>query len=506
MILRSDQLERRELEADVVVIGAGPAGLAVASRLATVGRRVVVLESGALDPKTDADAACAQVDGGLPYFDLAECRPRGLGGSTGLWGGWCEPLSDMDFQTRPGLTETGWCLSRDDLEPYYRLARSFCGIPEGTSSRLWRRADEPSVRDSPFDVQCFPVLGPRQLGRRHAHLFDGEKVDLLLDATVIRIATASDGASVEHVVVGSASGNLVVRGRQFVLAAGGIETARLLLASTSTAWPNGIGNAYDLVGRCFMDHPHVDAMRLRGDAELLDVEFFLERSAGTTLDGEPMAAAGTLVLSDDLCKAEGIGRIQLFIEPAGGHIEHPLPRVWRGQPFRPPRQSPGDDELTVITGSEQMPNRRSRVLLGEATDRFGVPLPVLNWELTDVDHRTVCVGVEAVRDLLLALGAKSVRRRIQRGTWPRDTLGGPHHLGTARMAASSTDGVVDGDCGVHGIDNLFVAGGAVFPTAGYAPPTLTIIALAQRLADHLAGASYLTPPNIDAPGQRLDSE
>src|SRR5690606_5002356 len=141
-------------------------------------------------------------------------------------------------------------------------------------------------------------------------------------ATVTRITATQDGSSVKHVVAGSSSGDVVVSGSQFVLATGGIETARLLLASTSTAWPNGVGNAHDLVGRCFMAHPHVDAMRLHGDAEFLDVEFFLERSAGTTLDGEPMAAAGTLVLSDEVCKAEGIGRIQLFIEPAGGHTEH----------------------------------------------------------------------------------------------------------------------------------------------------------------------------------------
>src|SRR5690606_11130708 len=227
-------------------------------------------------------------------------------------------------------------------------------------------------------------------------------------ATVTRITATQDGSSVKHVVAGSSSGDVVVSGSQFVLATGGIETARLLLASTSTAWPNGVGNAHDLVGRCFMDHPHVDAMRLHGDAELLDVEFFLERAAGTTLDGEPIAAAGARVLPDPVCMAAGIGSIRRLTQPAGAHTARPPPRVWRGRRCQLRRQSPGDGELTVITGSEQVPNRRSRVVLGRATDRYGVPLPILNWELTDVDHRTVGVGVEAVRDLLIALGAKGV--------------------------------------------------------------------------------------------------
>jgi choline dehydrogenase-like flavoprotein len=110
---------------------------------------------------------------------------------------------------------------------------------------------------------------------------------------------------------------------------------------------------------------------------------------------------------------------------------------------------------------------------------------MLQWRLAEVDHRTARVGVEAARELLVRLGAKNIRRRLRRAGWPIDTLGGPHHLGTARMGRSPSDGVVDRNCRVHGICNLFVAGGATFPRSGYAPPTLTMLALAFRLSDHL---------------------
>jgi choline dehydrogenase-like flavoprotein len=494
LILRGNQLEQRKLDADIVVVGAGPAGLAVAWRLSKADGRVLVLDSGGLDPQVDSDAANGRTLGPLPYFDLAQCRPRGLGGSTGLWGGWCEALDDLDFQARPGFVETGWCFTREDLEPYYRVARSFCGIPDATSSRPWRWADAPIVRDSPFYVRSFPVLGPRQLGRRHANLFNGERIDLVLDATAVRIATNADGTSVDHIAIQTPGGSLEVSGGLFVLAVGGIETARLLLASVSAAWPDGLGNANDLVGRFFMDHPHVDAMRLCADVKVMDTEFFLERTAGLTVDGEPMAAAGALVLSDEVCTAERIGRIQLFIEPAGGHTKHPLSRVWRDRPFQPAQQAPGNDTLAVITSSEQVPNRCSRVVLGGTKDRYGVPLPLLDWELANVDHRTVRVGTDLIENLILALGAKNIQKRIRHELWPLDTLGSPHHLGTARMAHSSAHGVVDPDCRVHGVRNLFLAGGAVFPTSGYAPPTLTIVALALRLGDYLMDAGYLTPP------------
>jgi choline dehydrogenase-like flavoprotein len=481
---------RRRLQADVVVIGAGPAGLAVASRLAAAGRSVLVLESGGLDPAPDPDAARAASRGPLPYFDLIECRPRGLGGSTGLWGGWCEPLGELDFEARPGLPGSGWCLARSDLEPYYQQARSFCAIPDSRPFRAWRREHEPCVSRSHFEVRSFPVVGLSPLGRRYVGLFDGDGADLLLHATATRIAVSADGAVVDHLVVATPGGNLVATGNAFVLATGGVEIPRLLLASTSPGWPDGLGNGHDLVGRFFMEHPHVDAMRLSGDPALLDVQFFLERETGwAALDGTPLGAAGALVLSEAACRTERVGRIQLFIEPAGGHTEHPIPRRWRDRPLRLRSRAPRAGELAVIAVTEQAPNRDSRVVLGEAIDRHGMPLPVLHWTLTDADLRTLHFGVEAVREVLQGLGAIRVRRRAGR-SWPMDTLGGAHHLGTARMADTPDAGVVDRQCRVHGTHNLFIAGGAVFPTSGYAPPTLTIVALALRLGDHLVASDH----------------
>lgn len=482
----SPGLKAREQAADVVIVGAGPAGLAVATQLATDKLSVLVLDSGGREPAPDHDAGRGRVDGRLPYFDLSACRPRGLGGSTGLWGGWCEPLSELDFQPRPGLPGTGWCITRRDLEPHYRQARAFCGIPDTTPSRPWGRAEEQCVRDSPFDPISFPVLGPRQLGRRHEHIFTSDRTDLILNATATRVVTTPDGKRVDHLLVSTPGGAVAMAANRFVLAAGGIENARLLLSSTSTAWPDGVGNEHGLVGRNFMEHPHIDAMRLRGDQAAFDVDFFLERHAGTTIDGEPMAAAGALVLSEEACRTARIGRVQLFIEPAGNHVVHPLPRRWQGRALRLNRPRVAGDDLTVIVATEQLPNPNSRITLSDTRDRFGVPLPVLHWDLTDLDHRTAHVGVDAVRPLLHHLGARDVRRRLPRAGWLMDTLGGPHHLGTARMSGKPTDGVVNADCRVREVENLFVAGGAVFPTSGYAPPTLTIIALALRLADHLA--------------------
>lgn len=486
IIQASADLARRELGADVVIIGAGPAGLAVASRVAAAGGRALVLESGGYEPEPDRDAGRASAAGNLPYFDLSDCRPRGLGGSTTLWGGWCEPFDAFDLETRSISDETGWCVSAAALEPYYDRSLVFCGIPKVMPKRQWGRADELRSGDWPFELREFAVLGPRQLGYSHAHLFIDGALDLVLGATVTHIGTTAGGTVVDHLVAATPAGHVVVSGNRFVLAAGGIETARLLLCSSSKAWPTGAGNEHDLVGRCFMEHPHVDAMRLRGDPALFDLDYFQERKAGTALDGKPMAAAGCLLLSEAGCRTHQVARVQLFIERAGGHRQHELPRLWNGRRLQLPARDVGTDEFAVIVATEQVPNRSSRIVLGDIRDAHGMPLPILEWKLNETDHRTAVTGVELLRPFLIHLGARDLRRRMQQDRWPLDTLGAPHHLGTARMARSSRDGVVNEHCRIHDMKNLFVAGGAVFPTAGHAPPTLTIIALALRLGDHLA--------------------
>ncbi|MYW10167.1 GMC family oxidoreductase [Streptomyces sp. SID2563] len=473
------------LEADVVVVGAGPAGMAVASGLIEAGRHVLVLDSGAFRPAPDPDLGGGRIEGGNPYYNLAACRPRGLGGSTTLWGGWIEPLDPIDFEDRPEVTgASGWCLDHAELAPYYTEALAFCGVPDKVDLRSWKRQDEARAAGSPLESRCFPALGAVQLGHRHAGMFTTGRADLLLDATVTRIVTSPDGSSVDHLVVASPKGECRVTGGSFVLAAGGFETPRLLLASANGQWPEGLGNGHDIVGRYFMEHPHVDILRFRGNAADFDLGFFAGEPAGTSRDGQPMSTTGALMLSDDACRAAGVGRAQLFLEEVGAHTQHRIAVEHRDRPVHLKQSVPAtSDELALVAVTEQIPHRDSRVVLGEDRDRYGVPKPVVHWELTDTDHRTVDVAAAAARDLLHTLGATEAR--IRPNAWSLDTVGGPHHLGTTRMADSPSEGVVNSDSRVHDVTNLYIAGGSTFPTGGYAPPTLTVVALSLRLAHHL---------------------
>lgn len=149
-------------------------------------------------------------------------------------------------------------MSELDLQLGYQRARRFLGIPEDLSLPLWRWAEEPSVRECGLQARTFPVLGPRQLGHRHSALFAGESVHLRLGVTVTRLVMSQSGKEVDHIVGFRADGAEVrISAGAYVLAVGGIEVPRLLLASADTRWPDGVGNDGGLVGRCFMEHPHL---------------------------------------------------------------------------------------------------------------------------------------------------------------------------------------------------------------------------------------------------------
>lgn len=312
-----------------------------------------------------------------------------------------------------------------------------------------------------------------------------------------------------------------VRAKYFVLAAGGIENPRLLLLS-NTVHPAGLCNDGDLVGRFFMEHPTVSA----GTVEAVDWQALHDVFSPGMIDGRLVETG--LVLSPALQRSrECLGAVvstrlvadrdstQALRELVWALRHHRLPgqragwvrnpvlrerartvfrdplgvganllRHWMGKPKRFKI-----DSFYLEVRTEQEPNPESRVTLGAAKDALGQPRAHVHWELTERDLRTIRVAAETFDCELrrLGLGELRIAPWLEAGdrTFPADLVGGHHHMGTTRMSESPRTGVVDPDCRAHGIDNLYLAGSSVFPTAGYVNPTPTLLALSIRLADHL---------------------
>lgn len=468
-----------ELEAEVCVIGAGPAGALLAEALARRGVRTLLVESGpplgaARDPRL-AGLDAYEVVGPLAY-PLAASRFRGCGGTSNLWTGTCPRLRPDDFAPH-GCTppDAPWPIAYADLEPYYEAAEAALRVRgvDGLAAAPPRRApfprplrwEVPNLRRLAgraavaLPLQPLPYSDDRGrpvnvAARQVAAFAAAPHAALLTGHTVRRLQC--DGDRVDGVLVQALGGPpRRLRGRCYVVACGGVESARLLLLSRAAGWPDGLGNRDDLVGRFFMEHPVVAIGRgtVPGNWNRWSAH---ER------------AASEQVVAD--ARRRGLGAVRLRL------VARPAPWAWR----RPVAALRGL-ELEVRAEIEMTPDAANRVTLSAARhDAFGDPGACLALRFGAADQRTIAFAIAAVRRLLAACDATDVTIEPRRPPiWMH------HHLGTCRMGDDPRTSVVDRHLRVHGLDNLYVAGSAPFVTAGVSNPTLTIAALSLRLADRL---------------------
>lgn len=445
---------RIDRTADIVIVGAGPAGVVLARELAGFAD-VLVIEAGGGDA---VPWLLEGESGGLDYH-LETARARQLGGSSTLWAGYCAAFGPEDFASRSWLPLSGWPIGPDDLAPFHLGASEAMGVTPRTDDD----AGPGALRTGRWTF----AKATRRFADEVPALADRPGVDVLLHASVVDIDLTPGHDSVRGVTVRTPDGRAgAIRCRQLILACGGIETPRLLLAANRQV-PDGIGNAGGMVGRCFMEHPHrtLQGVRLR------NVELF-ERSASR------------------MPAADGHDEMLNFSLPAEVRDRHGLLNA-RAHAFR--LASMAEDEAPLLgLMMEQAPNPASRITLSHRTDRVGLPLARLDWALGTIDHKSFIATAEAV-------GAELERAGLARVTGPEDPDAAVgyccHQLGTTRMSDDPAAGVTDRDCRVHGIDNLFVAGGSVFATSSWANPTFMALALALRLAHRLKHGAAHTARN-----------
>jgi choline dehydrogenase-like flavoprotein len=500
------------LEADICIVGAGPAGIALATALSGTGRRIIVAESGDLKFSPAAQALYDGESVGLSYR-VNESRLRYFGGAGNHWAGNCRPLDPSNFEARSWIPHSGWPFPRSDLDPHYEKARLVCGLPrQGAGVADFRAAGGyPVPWSEPLETAVWQVSPARPFGERYSSaLADAPGVTVLLNANLVQLVGADDAQSIALARFATLTGlRFAVAARRYVLACGGIENARLLLAMTSEQNPAGLGNRHDLVGRYFTEHPEIPVGVL---AHGRPSPAGLRRVTSTSM---PHLAAG-FRLSDGIQRSAQIADVAFWPlrspdTTASSDLAAELGTLVQDMSSRLAGLTPNGPRLyTVLNVSfAQSPNPDSRITLSDGRDALGMRRVRLDWRLNDLDRLTFATALKI-------MGREAGRQRIGR-FWLRAPLrgldldrpdsirfdiplAGPaivrnqldtelrwgcHHMGTTRMHADPRRGVVDSDARVHGIANLYVVGSSIFPNVGVSNPTLTIIALALKLADHL---------------------
>jgi choline dehydrogenase-like flavoprotein len=509
------------LETDICIVGAGAAGLTLAHVLRETRSHVLVLESGGLRYEHFTQSLSRGQSVGAPYEALDLCRVRQFGGTTGRagWGGWCKPFDAEDFERRQWLPLSGWPVSRADLDRWYAEAAQLLGVD--LDDRSSSAAPFPSMTDL-FVEKCH--MSPRpDIGATLLPVLRGARnIRVLLHATAIRLTSGPDGDIVRSVeIVATRTKRLQVRAKLFVLAGGGIENARLLLLSKDTN-ESGLGNQYGTVGRYFMEHPRV----VWGTLEAPPSDTSLARfdpalpSKRPRYDGSGLRTKGPegfgLALKREACaemqllgsrtwirpsaypvRSQGVealeyltfwlrkGRLHRELAKSAWQVLlHPSAAATAGMARLAGQRRP-PDRYRFTTILEQEPDALSRITLDSKCDRFGMPQARLHWHISGEVRRTLqqvqMTIVREMRRLGYACHTDAAAHQPQEPefTWVR------HHMGTTRMSENPRFGVVDGNCKVHGVRNLYSAGSSVFPTGGNDMPTMTIVALAFRLAHHL---------------------
>ena len=424
------------IECDICIVGAGAAGIAIAMELRNDNLHVCLVESGGLDKDRQALGLNRGESVGYPYWSLADVRHRQFGGTANLWrlplgidgqlGLKLRPLDAIDFETREGIPDTGWPISRADLDPYYERAQRHFGLgPARYDGTQWADpVDAPQLPVDPDNVRTVVF----QYGARdvftHQHrdtLKQVASVTTVTNSTAVEIVTDESARRARYVRLRTFAGNECrVVARTVVLAAGGLENPRLLMLSNGAS-STGLGNDRDVVGRYFMEHPHFlsgsfvpsdkslfsrtklyDKHRDGDDVVMASLSLVEDVTRSQELLNFCATLGATTRMRHDVHRSRGFAslrEVRSFLKHAhpprtvGKHLVNifgdlPVLAAHGGMKVSDALRAKmglrrGPVAFDLYHMSEQIPNRSSRVLLTDATDALGCRQVKLDWRLVE---------------------------------------------------------------------------------------------------------------------------
>jgi choline dehydrogenase-like flavoprotein len=495
------------IEGDICIVGAGAAGISMALGWINTPYKVILLEGGGFEYDEKVQELFDGKTTGQRYYPLKSSRLHYFGGTTGHWAGFCSTFDHIDFNKRDWVPLSGWPISRNDLDPFYARAQKNLELgPYDYSVKYWQKTD-PSLTpllsdDKVVWNKMWQFSPPTRFGDKYRdNIIKAKNIHLYNYANVTDITANENASEIKEVTMKNHEGREhKVRAKIFVLACCSIQNARLLLVSNKQA-AKGLGNDNDLVGRHFMEHLEINSgelwlekpnplklyalnygvTRARAELAISEEKQIEHKILNGTISLTPLAMAKNMKPMIDIWTnndpRKSLGNLLESFEKVGKEAAK-NPHADNGISFQ------------LMTRIEQTPNPSSRVTLDTEKDSLGVPRAMLHWELTQLEKRSIrkineLLGQQVGREGVGRVKMFDYLQDEKDSSWPSFTGGGWHHMGTTRMSDNPKEGVVDANCKVHGISNLYMAGSSCFTTAGAPNPTLTLTALTLRLSDHL---------------------
>lgn len=533
-------------EYDLCIIGSGPAGLTVVNEMKNSGLKIAVLESGKLKNTEHFDRLRRVVSKGIKIKEYS--RERIFGGASTTWSGLSSHLDVIDFEERSYVPFSGWPISRDELMSYYKKAADNYGFPvwenfQNSTLEKIRAKNEIQLNWQLLDEKIFLAASPAQNFAKIFHnLFENSNIDLYLDATVIKLEGDAAEAKIKEAVIRSSNDReYSIKAKIFVLATGGIENARLLLQSKSLC-TQGLGNEHDQVGRYLMNHPKNSYGVVTFQKPLKELPYYFGFLFNNTAGYAGLRLAEKIQKEKTLLNSyvrfeplfpwsncPGVEAIIIIVQNLKA-VMRIFQRLKKGRviSLRDYSETGDDSELQnirrnfwqwlgmlalvliyfpkvsryltsrILEGNsppirkvrlrnfmEMQPSPDNRVTLSQDRDVYGQPMPIVTHFCSELDKKSLVALHRCFKEEIRRQGLGEFHSNLEKESkWPIDS-DASHHIGTTRMGKDSRTSVVNSDCRVHSVNNLYIAGCSVFPTSGCANPTFTIVALAIRLGEHL---------------------
>ncbi|MDP4260952.1 MAG: GMC family oxidoreductase [Bacteroidota bacterium] len=499
------------IEGDICIIGSGAAGISIALEWINTPYKVILLEGGGFEYDERVQELYRGKNTGQNYYPLKSARLHYFGGTTGHWGGMCSTFDPIAFRERDWVPLSGWPFSDQELIPYYKRASDNVSIGEYEFSFNYWQQQDPSLVPLPVSqdifwnkIWRFGMPSAARFGKKYKDtIVNAKNIHLYTYANAVDIKTNENVSTVTEVTVKNYAGKThKVRAKYFIIACCSIQTTRLLIASNKNA-PAGLGNDNDLVGRYFMEHP-----------ELKSAELWLKQPSTLKpyMRNPPNIRAELAMLPQKQAEYKVLNGILSFNPLEQARKKPPYIQTWIDEDPRKNEERTNEIEdkstrksrLSKIFGSssnkydsfeitmrlEQAPNPLSRVTLDTEKDELGVPRAILHWAFTDMERKSARKIFEILGQQvgIAGIGRVELREDLRDDkdtSMPSTTSGGWHHMGTTRMNNDPKKGVVDSNCKIHGLSNLFIAGSSCFPNGAAVNPTYTIVALSIRLSDHI---------------------
>jgi choline dehydrogenase-like flavoprotein len=537
------------LEADVAVVGAGPAGIVVALELARRGHTVLLVDSGGDSPDRDVQQLGELAGQDPVHVSMSLATSRQIGGASNLWGGRCVPFDPVDFKPREIVGEPRWPLTYEELAPYFQRACEWfvCGdavfdvrdVPRLAAYSLIPGFPDGNVRASSLERWSLPT----NFGQEYRSvLMDTPGLTLVTNLTCTEIVCDPERSRVQHLRAQSLDGRSVtISASRYVLACGGLETTRLLFASDRTH-PGGLGNHSGHLGRWYMAHVELRIARVHFSTPPAETIYGHER------DSAGVYVRRRLTFSEDFQASERLPNIAMWLvnpdvsDPRHGNgilsfvylmLASPLGRFFVAEGIRQAhikattpvsirrhllnvvRNLPSATRFALTFGyqrflkrgrkvpgffvpssaniypllyhGEHLPHHESRAEPTSERDALGMPRLRTRLWFSEEDIASAIRAHRCLDDYLRehGLGHLEYIHADPEGAIREQLFGGYHQAGTTRMSSHQEDGVVDRNLAIHGLDELHIASSSTFVTSGQANSTFMIVVLALRLADHL---------------------